>query len=202
MKSNIEHLKHAKYSRILSFLTFNFIFFTFLFISLTIFTNPNKGIGNILVWINIYLLLSIIFFILNGVLYKYAGGDIAKVLSGISVRNGDGSYLSIRDYLFRELIGKFFSTVYLNLGFLYIFFNNKSQGFHDLLTESYVYINGYIRVVTSFFISFILLALSSVFFFNYLESNKIIDKMSIHANTIEKERNNFTDPNTLKLNNK
>lgn len=202
MNSNIEHLKHAKYSRIFSYLTFNYIFYTFLFISLTLFTNPNKGLGNLLVWVNTYLLLSIIFFILNGVLYKYAGGDIAKVLSGISVKNGDGSNLSIRDYLFRELIGKFFSTVYLNLGFVYIIFNKKAQGFHDLLSESYVYINGYTRVVVSFIVSFILLVLSSGLFFNFLESNKIIDKMSEHANTVVNTENLQTETNPAKMLNK
>ena len=53
-----------------------------------------------------------------------------------------------------------------------------------------------------FIVSFILLVLSSGLFFNFLESNKIIDKMSEHANTVVNTENLPTETNPAKMLNK
>ena len=185
MSKNIN--SYAKFSRIFAFMTNSFVFLTIFLILTIFFTNQNKSLGNIFIWINLYLTLNLLFIILNGILFVKSGGDVGKVLSGISVKNGDGTFLSVRDYIFREFIGKFFSTVYFNLGYLYIFFNKKAQGFHDLLTESYVYVKSPIRVFVVFVISLVAFIVSLFLLLNNFATNKIFEKMGEHAQVLQSE---------------
>jgi len=179
--------KYAKYSRIAAFFSNNFIFLTVFFLVTTIITNPNKSLGNILFWINIFLTLYFIFIVINGILFSKHGGDIGKVLCGITVKNGDGTFLSTRDYLFREFVGKFFSTVYFNSGYIYIFFNKKAQGFHDLLTESYVFVKNPTRVFGVFTISLVLFLISLYLTISSFSNNRIFEKIGNHIQVLEYE---------------
>jgi len=196
MSSN-EKLKYASWSRILastSYFCITWGIFNLLCLVLTD-IRDEKSLGNVLVWINLSIILNIFFLILNVILYRFFGGDIGKLVCGIKVKNADMQYLSIRDFLFREFIGKTFSGLFLFLGYFYIFFNKKSQAFHDLLTETYVFDSGLKRVLLGTLISTIFYVVSLFLFYNFIVSNKVLDRMENHLRILEIEMNQESPKN-------
>lgn len=188
MKNNT-NLKFSSWSRIFSFLSYFFITWGVFNIIITVLTNTSedKSLGNIFLWINISIVLNIFFFIVNAILYKFFGGDIGKLICGIKVQNGDMENLSFRDFLFREFIGKIFSSLFLFLGYFYIFINKKSQGFHDILSETFVYRGSIKRVALGTLMSFIFFIVSIVLLNNFIQNNKIFIKMQNHIKILENE---------------
>jgi uncharacterized RDD family membrane protein YckC len=56
----------------------------------------------------------------------------------IKVVRTDNSSLTLGRAFYREVIGKFVSGIILGIGYLMIAFDQKKQGLHDRMAETYV----------------------------------------------------------------
>ncbi len=65
-------------------------------------------------------------------------GTFGKWLFGIQVVDQDGRQLTIARSVGRNL-AKLLSYLPLSLGFLWVVFNKRKQGWHDLIARTYVY---------------------------------------------------------------
>lgn len=83
---------------------------------------------------------------------------IGKMVVGIKVEDEDKKTISIKRALFREWVAKPLNSVMLNLPYLLILVNDKHQGIHDQLADTYVYPNNP-RFVMGVLILFMLVAL-------------------------------------------
>jgi uncharacterized RDD family membrane protein YckC len=72
----------------------------------------------------------------------WTGQTLGKMLLGIrvvSARQGDRrKQLTLGQVLLREVIGKLLSAIVLGLGYLWVAWNPKKQGWHDLIAKTYV----------------------------------------------------------------
>ena len=84
------------------------------------------------------LLLSVFYYV---VAWSKSGQTIAKNVLGIKVVGSDGQPLSVGRALLRYL-GYIISALPLSLGFLWIVFDHKRQGWHDKIASSYAIDSG------------------------------------------------------------
>lgn len=81
---------------------------------------------------------------LMGVLYSWlmiglnGGRTLGKMAMGTKVVNEDGRSPSLLTAFVREVIGKFVSAIVLGLGYIWILFDPKFQGWHDKIAGTYV----------------------------------------------------------------
>jgi uncharacterized RDD family membrane protein YckC len=72
----------------------------------------------------------------------WTGQTLGKMLLGIrvvSARKSEGrKQLTLGQVLLREVIGKLLSAIVLGLGYLWVAWNPKKQGWHDLIAKTYV----------------------------------------------------------------
>lgn len=66
------------------------------------------------------------------------GRTLGKMAMGTKVVNEDGRAPSLLTAFMREVIGKFVSAIVLGLGFIWILFDSKFQGWHDKIAGTYV----------------------------------------------------------------
>lgn len=67
------------------------------------------------------------------------GSSVGKRVVGIKVVKADGGQPGcITGVLLRETIGKLISSIIILLGFIWIIFDDKRQGWHDKIAETYV----------------------------------------------------------------
>lgn len=66
------------------------------------------------------------------------GRTLGKMAVGTKVVNEDGIAPSLLTAFMREVIGKFISAIVLYLGFIWIIFDPKFQGWHDKIASTYV----------------------------------------------------------------
>lgn len=67
------------------------------------------------------------------------GTTIGKSLLGLYIVNkGTGRKLSLFLMWAREIIGKYVSSLFFGIGFLWILIDKDNQGFHDKLVSSLV----------------------------------------------------------------
>ena len=66
------------------------------------------------------------------------GRTLGKMAVGTKVVNEDGESPSLLTAFMREVIGKFISRIVLGLGFIWILFDPKFQGWHDKIASTYV----------------------------------------------------------------
>jgi uncharacterized RDD family membrane protein YckC len=70
----------------------------------------------------------------------WSGQTLGKMIVGIrvvSARHARGK-LTIGQVLLREVIGKLLSGIVLMLGYLWVAWSDKKQGWHDLIAKTYV----------------------------------------------------------------
>ena len=187
MIEQIKDIKYAKFSRLAAFLVDNLIFFSVYIISLFIFLNTNRGLGNILVVVNSYLFLTIIWIFINGWFYSKFGGSLGKILCGLKVTHEDGSYLNFSDYFFREYVAKLFSGAVLFLGYIYIFYNPKSQAFHDMFAKTYVLKDSSIKPVVSPIISAVIFTLLIFMLMFKIGNENLLSKVETHTQVLSAE---------------
>jgi uncharacterized RDD family membrane protein YckC len=84
------------------------------------------------------LILSILYYV---VAWSRSGQTIAKSVLGIKVVGSDGKPLSVGKALLRYL-GYILSAIVFSIGFLWVAFDKKRQGWHDKIASSYA-IDGY-----------------------------------------------------------
>ena len=77
---------------------------------------------------------SIVFIIM-----AHIGSSVGKRMVGIKIVKADGNQPGcITGVLLREIIGKFISSIIILLGFIWIIIDDKRQGWHDKIAETYV----------------------------------------------------------------
>ena len=87
-------------------------------------------------------LLSIITLGIYGIVWlimAHFGSSVGKRVIGIKVVKADGGQPGcITGILLREIVGKFISSLIILLGFVWIIIDDKRQGWHDKIAETYV----------------------------------------------------------------
>ena len=187
MIDQIKDIKYAKFSRLAAFLVDSLVFLSVWIISLFIFLNPTRGLGNLLVVVNSYLFLVIIWIFINGWLYSKFGGSLGKILCGLKVTHEDGSYLNFNDYFFREYVAKIFSAAVVFLGYFYIFYHPKAQAFHDMFAKTYVLKDGSYKPAISPIISLILFTLLLFMLMFKIGNEKLLSKINTHTQVLSAE---------------
>lgn len=69
---------------------------------------------------------------------KYFGQTLGKMVFGLKVVTIYGEPLSWGAALFRESIGRFISQTVLFIGYIFVAFTAKKQGWHDKIADTYV----------------------------------------------------------------
>ena len=91
-----------------------------------------------------YLGLSLFTIGIVGALYfllmtRFWGQTLGKMITGIRVIQTDGRRPGWRTLLFREVVGRTLSQLAgLHLGYLWCAFHPRKQGWHDLISDTYV----------------------------------------------------------------
>jgi uncharacterized RDD family membrane protein YckC len=123
---------------VVAFLTFILVVgLSFVILLVDIFTAykyPDRElpIDTMILWLG--LILSVVYFV--GYWAK-SGQTIGKMVMGIRIVRTDGSRLSVGQALIRY-IGYLISGAALSLGFLWLAFDRKRQGWHDKIAGTYV----------------------------------------------------------------
>lgn len=68
----------------------------------------------------------------------YSGQTPGKMLMRIKVVRTDGTALTYGRAFLREVIGKFTSGIILGIGYLMVAFDNRKQGLHDKMADTFV----------------------------------------------------------------
>jgi len=68
----------------------------------------------------------------------YCGQTPGKMVLRLKVIRADGSPLGYGRAALREVPGKFLSSILLGIGYLMVAFDNRKQGLHDRIADSYV----------------------------------------------------------------
>ena len=66
------------------------------------------------------------------------GQSPGKIALGIKIVNTNGSSIGFGRTLVREIVGKFVSAMIILLGFLWILFDGRRQGWHDKIASTIV----------------------------------------------------------------
>ena len=70
---------------------------------------------------------------------RFWGQTLGKMITGIRVVQADGNSLTWSTLLFREIIGRFLSQLSgLHLGYYWCAVHPRKQGWHDLISDTYV----------------------------------------------------------------
>ncbi|KQL46185.1 hypothetical protein AN963_14520 [Brevibacillus choshinensis] len=86
-------------------------------------------------------LIEIVFDLLYLILLTWwTGQTLGKMILGIRVINARQSRgnLTAGQVFLREVIGKFLSSLPFSLGYMWVGWNRRKQGWHDLLAKTYV----------------------------------------------------------------
>ena len=184
-ENQIETKNYAKYSRFSAYLVDFFIFNSFFLLLLFIFLNSSKSLGNILIALNIYLGLSLLYIFLNAWLFKNFGGSLGKIMCGLEViKEENGSYLNFYDYFFREAIAKLFSNMLFFLGHTYILYHPKKQGFHDLMAATVVLKKSTLRPIIMPIITFAIFVLLLFLMIFKISNEKLLGKIDNHVKVL------------------
>ncbi|MDH3960367.1 MAG: RDD family protein, partial [Desulfuromonadales bacterium] len=68
----------------------------------------------------------------------YCGQTPGKMVLRIKVIRTDGSPINYGRAALREVLGKFISSILLGIGYLMVAFDNRKQGLHDKIADTYV----------------------------------------------------------------
>gem|GEM_PF-779078 len=68
----------------------------------------------------------------------YYGATVGKKVFGIQVVSTKDAKMDIGSVIVREVAGKFLSTMFFGLGYIWIIFDKKNQGLHDKLASTAV----------------------------------------------------------------
>lgn len=66
------------------------------------------------------------------------GQTLGKMAVGIKVVNAEGYMPGLGTAALREVVGKFISIIALYLGFLWVIWDGRKQGWHDKIANTYV----------------------------------------------------------------
>ena len=80
----------------------------------------------------------VFYFVVNLWLVSIRGQSLGKMAIGIKIVKTDGSSVGFGGAFIREIIGKLVSTLIFFLGYIWILFDGKRQGWHDKIAGTYV----------------------------------------------------------------
>ncbi|OEH91916.1 hypothetical protein BFG57_03510 [Bacillus solimangrovi] len=69
---------------------------------------------------------------------KWYQQTLGKMIVGLKVIDKDGNSPSWLTVIFREVVGKFISKTVWFIGFIWIAFSGKKQGWHDKIADTFV----------------------------------------------------------------
>ena len=83
----------------------------------------------------LYSILSMLYFVVMTVMF---GGTLGKMAMKIKVVDENGANIGWGAGVLREVVGKFISAIVIGLGYLWVAFDAKKQGWHDKIAKTYV----------------------------------------------------------------
>ena len=81
---------------------------------------------------------GIVYWIIVLVMVATRGQSPGKIAIGIKIVKTDGTSVGVGTALLREVIGKIVSTIIIFLGYIWILFDSKNQGWHDKISDTIV----------------------------------------------------------------
>lgn len=118
-------------------------------------------LDNVMIAILVLLCWNIVLGVAKAVLTATLGGSIGKLVTGISVVDPNGNYLSIGRSFFRTYIGSIVASAPLFVGYVWIVIDRKfHRGWEDLVTDSFVVIKHKTGVFVGGFIMLVLIGLN------------------------------------------
>ncbi len=81
---------------------------------------------------------GIVLWIIVVVMVATRGQSPGKIAIGIKIVKTDGTSVGVGTALLREVIGKIVSTIIIFLGYIWILFDSKNQGWHDKISDTIV----------------------------------------------------------------
>lgn len=86
----------------------------------------------------LFLILFVIYETYFVILTSKYGATWGKKALGLRVIDESGNNISIGKAILREVIGKWISGAVFNLGYIWVAFDEKKQGWHDKIANTYV----------------------------------------------------------------
>lgn len=128
-------------------------------------------IGTTIVAVSIFGILGNLLFVfyLSYTTSKF-GATVGKMLVGVTVKNELGNNLTLKQSLFRYIIGYMVSWLLFGLGFLWIIRDPKKQGWHDMVSGSYVSKTSENRFLVGILALIFLIAFNSVLGIGIIQS--------------------------------
>jgi uncharacterized RDD family membrane protein YckC len=122
------------------------------------------------------LLLPFLFIVYTVLMLNRFGGTIGKLLSGIKVVNLEAKNLTVKESLFRYLVGYFVSGVCYGLGFLWVLRDKEKKGWHDHISNTKViYVNKSISIHGC-------LIVVTMIVVNVLIISSLVQSIKVHTN--------------------
>ncbi len=81
---------------------------------------------------------GITYWIIVLIMVATRGQSPGKIAIGIKIVKMDGTPIGFGTALLREVLGKIVSAIILLLGYIWILFDGKRQGWHDKIASTYV----------------------------------------------------------------
>ena len=81
---------------------------------------------------------GIAYWIIVLIMVAKRGQSPGKIAIGIKIVKMDGTPIGFGTALLREVLGKIVSAIILLLGYIWILFDGKRQGWHDKIASTYV----------------------------------------------------------------
>lgn len=98
-------------------------------------TRSSSLLLSLLVIILLFATVQLLYFVIFTVNF---GGTIGKLIFGIIVTDENNKLIGFGQAIKREVLGKIISSLVFMLGFLWIGFDKKKQGWHDKISKTYV----------------------------------------------------------------
>ena len=118
-------------------------FFVFVILGIGAATSNNEAVSLSIIsvltaavffWVVILYLGQVFYFIY----FTAKGATLGKKVMGLKVIDESGNNISIGKAILREVIGKWISGAVFNLGYIWVAFDEKKQGWHDKIANTYV----------------------------------------------------------------
>ena len=118
-------------------------FFVFVILGIGAATSNNEAVSLSIIsvltaavffWVVILYLVQVFYFIY----FTAKGATLGKKVMGLKVIDETGSNIGYGKSFLREIVGKIVSGLVFNLGYVWVAFDDKKQGWHDKIAGTYV----------------------------------------------------------------
>lgn len=86
----------------------------------------------------LFILFNPLLYFYSSLMTAYVGGTLGKLVTGLSVVDENGKFLSFKRSFFRQNIGYMFSNLFFGLGYFSMLKDEKRQTWHDKTVNSFV----------------------------------------------------------------